>query len=92
MSDDVDPKQLIGEMSVIWAETLAVPIVVGNANFFNLGGDSMKAAELMIRIEERYDITLDTVEIFDHPELEEFSSFVSGVISSYRESCEEVVL
>ncbi|MBX0293013.1 amino acid adenylation domain-containing protein [Hymenobacter sp. HSC-4F20] len=64
------------EMVAIWQELLGLPKVSVKDNFFDLGGHSLKATQLISRISERLGATLRLSEIFAHPVLEELTQML----------------
>lgn len=51
----------------ILAELLALISVGLHENFFELGGHSLMAAQLLVRIEEQFDVELPMLTVFDNP-------------------------
>ena len=64
----------------IWSELLGIKkdIISINADFFRLGGHSLKAAAMMTRIQESFDIKLDLVEIFSNPTVRKTASLIKA--------------
>jgi acyl carrier protein len=58
------------------AEVLGVPAVGPADNFIFLGGDSLLAARLMVRISDRFDIELALRSIFERPTVAELADEV----------------
>lgn len=52
-----------------------------SANFFELGGDSLAAAELVDRLNEEFDLDVDLADFFEAPDL---GSFARIVVQSAR--------
>ena len=50
-----------------WCEVLELPNVGRDDHFFNLGGNSLMAAQLFGRIRQRFDVTLPLREIYSRP-------------------------
>lgn len=74
MSDEV--RHTIAEL---WREALNVTEVTDTDNFFDLGGHSLIALNVMADIEERYGIELDGMrDIWENPTLEQFASLVAA--------------
>jgi acyl carrier protein len=57
---------IIAKLADIWSETLAVDSVATDDDFFALGGDSVAAMTVMLRIEEDFGVYLDPAAIFEH--------------------------
>jgi acyl carrier protein len=62
----------------LWVETLDVAAVEANDSFFGLGGDSLAAARLVARLQERLQLPIEVRDIFDHPQLGELLSLVTS--------------
>lgn len=57
-------------LAAIWSEALGVPVESPDADFFALGGHSLKAAQVIARMRERLGIELPLRELFATPRLE----------------------
>lgn len=64
------------ELVAIWQELLGLPKVSVKDNFFDLGGHSLKATQLIARISERLGASLRLSDIFAHPILEELAQIL----------------
>jgi amino acid adenylation domain-containing protein len=64
----------------IWSELLGMEKdkISINADFFRLGGHSLKAAAMMAKIQEVFHIKLDLVEIFRNPTTREIASLIKA--------------
>jgi acyl-CoA synthetase (AMP-forming)/AMP-acid ligase II/acyl carrier protein len=60
----------------LWSDILAVDDVGKEDNFFDLGGDSLKAAVFMTELEAQIEIHLDAGALYDHPTLDAFEAHV----------------
>src|SRR3989339_591566 len=60
----------------IWQEVLDVEKIGLNDNFFNLGGHSLKAIQVLARINKEFNIDLGLKELFKYPILNELSKEV----------------
>jgi amino acid adenylation domain-containing protein len=56
----------------IWSEVLGVPGVAAGANFFSLGGDSIRSIEVVARAREA-GMRLSTSDVFAHPTLRDLA-------------------
>jgi acyl-CoA synthetase (AMP-forming)/AMP-acid ligase II len=56
-------------LAALWGKVLAVPEVTADANFFALGGDSFRAAELAAAVADAFGVEVPTTLAFDVPEL-----------------------
>ena len=54
-------------LAKIWAEVLRVPRVEMHANFFDIGGDSLKAMEVVARVSEILQVDLPLMAFFEDP-------------------------
>jgi acyl carrier protein len=52
-----------------WSEVLGVEAVAANDEFFDLGGSSIQAMQVMSRIHREFNIELPLTTLFDHPTL-----------------------
>jgi amino acid adenylation domain-containing protein len=76
----VPPENVIEkQVAAIWAEVLKVdPGVVGReANFFEIGGDSLKITRVMGKIKEVFNRDIPLVSLFEHPTIAAFSLYLS---------------
>jgi acyl carrier protein len=60
----------------IWAEVLRVPTVATDANFFDIGGDSLKAMEVISRVAEALKAELPLMAFFEDPTIAHLASVV----------------
>ncbi|MGP9039172.1 non-ribosomal peptide synthetase [Bacillus stercoris] len=79
-ADDISPRNEIEKvMAEIWKELLNVDELGVNANFFELGGDSIKALQVCARLKQRgYETTVR--EMFEHQTLGELSARVQKAV------------
>lgn len=60
------------KLAVIWAEVLGTDCNIGrHDNFFALGGDSLKATQIIVRITQIFEIEMPLVALFQSPTLME---------------------
>ena len=59
-------------MAELWAHVLDAPVTQRDANFFALGGNSIKAAQLMARLREHQGHAVELRLLFEAPQLAEF--------------------
>ena len=62
----------------IWAEVLRLPHVDSHANFFEIGGDSLKAMEVIARVSEVLKVDLPLIAFFEDPTVAHLAALVSG--------------
>lgn len=69
----------MGEVALLWQEMLGVGDIGGNANFFELGGDSLVATHLMARINRLFGTNVPVRALFEHPTLGDLVRFFEAV-------------
>ena len=60
----------------IWAEVLRLPRVETDANFFDIGGDSLKAMEVIGRVSEVLHVDLPLIAFFEDPTVAHLAAVV----------------
>lgn len=58
----------------LWTEVLGMSSIDGGADFFDLGGDSMAAVQLIGRIRDVFQVEFGIGVVFDHPSLDELAA------------------
>nr|BFE78395.1 hypothetical protein GCM10020093_009960 [Planobispora longispora] len=59
---------LESDLAVMWAEVLGIAEPVGaDDDFFDLGGHSLTATQIIARIQERFAVTVPIALLFEHP-------------------------
>jgi surfactin family lipopeptide synthetase A len=77
----ITPKtEIEKKVAKIWQEVLNVKKISRNDNFFNLGGHSLKAIQVVAKINEMFKIEVSLKNIFVNPILSEFSKAVDDEI------------
>ncbi|MGB5927399.1 MAG: amino acid adenylation domain-containing protein, partial [Cyclobacteriaceae bacterium] len=66
------------KLASIWEEVLGREKISLKDNFFEIGGHSLKATQLVSRIRERLEVSLKLSDIFAHSILEEMASVISS--------------
>jgi amino acid adenylation domain-containing protein len=80
-SDDTTARTPVEEIvAAVWADVLATPSVESDANFFEKGGDSLLAMEVMIQLGEAFQLDLSTSLLFERPTV----AGLSGAIDELR--------
>jgi len=64
----------------LWRELLDLPIIAPDADFFDLGGDSMRAIEMLVTILGEADTSIDLEVYFDRPTLGHLISMIEEAI------------
>ncbi len=49
-------------------------------SFFQIGGNSLKATQLISQVHKQYKVELTLTEIFDHPKIEALTNFVENLL------------
>ncbi|HEV7690375.1 MAG TPA: acyl carrier protein [Hyphomonadaceae bacterium] len=75
------PDAIAAEIAAMLAQILAKPSVKPDDDFFELGGDSLSATELMIAIHGRFGVVMDPVEVFEQPKIRLLARIVADVVS-----------
>src|ERR1017187_6161210 len=65
-------------LSKIWQEVLRLPRVERNANFFEIGGDSLKAMEVIAQVSEVLHVELPLMAFFEDPTVIHLASVIAG--------------
>jgi acyl carrier protein len=73
--------ELTGVVTGIWESVLGVEDIGGEENFLDLGGDSMTATEVAMRLRERLGLDVPLRMIFDHPTVEELAAALQARLS-----------
>jgi len=60
----------------IWQEMLGVKAISPDQNYFDLGGDSILAVQLFIRIEQEFNVKLPLATLFDAPTIQELAQIL----------------
>ncbi|TCN54731.1 amino acid adenylation domain-containing protein [Flavobacterium circumlabens] len=83
-------------LSNIWAELLSIPqsSIGRNDSFFDLGGSSLKAIQLISRVYKNHEVQLSIGEIFNHSALKAQASLIAAskgdtVYSSIKQAAEQ---
>lgn len=65
-------------MRTLWRDVLGRAPSGAGDNFFDLGGHSLLAIRLALETEKRFGVSLDVVDVFNHPSLGAFCSHVAS--------------
>src|SRR6516162_10954718 len=74
----------------IWAGVLRVQQVDRNANFFEIGGDSLKAMDVIARVREVLQVDLPLISFFEDPTVSHLSEVLSGERSALEDSLTKI--
>jgi acyl-CoA synthetase (AMP-forming)/AMP-acid ligase II/acyl carrier protein len=73
-------------LAAIWAEVLQVEQVLVDDNFFVLGGDSLLATRILIRLHEAMQVEVGVSCIFEAPTVAEMAAYLETLIQADRAS------
>jgi len=76
----------------IWEQVLQLPCPGINSNFFELGGDSLAATRVLMRIQEAFQLDLPIDAVFKYPTIEALSSQLGQLVSDLIARGEKVLL
>ena len=85
MSSNGRRKAIEETLTNIWAGVLGVPRVDLTVNFFEMGGDSLKAMDVIARVSETLHIDLPLIAFFEEPTIRHLADILAG----RKESSEE---
>jgi len=73
-SVDIAPNSLAYELSELWAEAMGIDrgLIYLDSDFFNLGGNSLKAIKLIHLIVNKYNFQMQINTLFTHSQFEDF--------------------
>ena len=63
-------------LAKIWHDVLRLPRVDRNANFFDVGGDSLKAMEVIVRVNDALNVDLPLIAFFEEPTVAHLAAVV----------------
>ncbi|HXM69498.1 MAG TPA: phosphopantetheine-binding protein, partial [Thermoanaerobaculia bacterium] len=66
-------------LTEIWREVFELPAIGPRQSFFALGGDSLKATQVVARIEESFGVELPLDCLFSAPTVAELAELVDGL-------------
>ncbi len=70
---DVD-SDVMARIGKIWSDVLKVDAVGPDSHFFDLGGHSMLAVQMIAKVHDQFGVRLDPISLFRGPTLREFAS------------------
>ena len=62
----------------VWEEVFQSKNIASDADFFELGGDSLKATMLIFLLEEEWGLELPPATVFDHPSIRKLAVFIDS--------------
>jgi acyl-CoA synthetase (AMP-forming)/AMP-acid ligase II/acyl carrier protein len=72
-------------LASIWTKLLGINRVGSNDNYFELGGDSLLATQLVSQVRGVFEVELPLVELFRHPTLAELAASIEEAIIEQME-------
>jgi acyl carrier protein len=89
MDESLDPPQEGTEsmLAELWCDLLGVQGLSRNHNFFAVGGHSLHGMRLVVRIEQRFGVSLAVMAIFQYPTIAE----MAAVIDELRAADEQLI-
>jgi thioesterase domain-containing protein/acyl carrier protein len=75
----VEPTEAETRMIAIWRDVLQVREIGPTSNFFDLGGHSLMAMRLMIKVASTFGVKINVMTLFLAPTLREFAAHVSRI-------------
>jgi acyl carrier protein len=86
----VSPRNSIEEMLVeLWIEVLKVPEVGVQNGFLELGGDSVLAGQLVVRVQQRFEVNITLMDLLDRPTVEKQAVLVERLLLDEIDSMPE---
>lgn len=73
---DGTAETLIDRLAAIWRDVLHLQKVAPHENFFDLGGDSLSAAVLFIRLEREFENAPSLTDLLEHPTVAELAQLL----------------
>jgi amino acid adenylation domain-containing protein len=67
------------DILTLWQEVLGIEPIGRHESFMELGGDSLRAVQLMLRVCEHFQIDLPLITIYVHPTVAEIAAHVSSI-------------
>ncbi|HJS87297.1 MAG TPA: condensation domain-containing protein [Acetobacteraceae bacterium] len=77
-SDNGEAPQIETQLAAIWAKVLRLNAVPPNANFFELGGNSLRAAHLLALTRQTFGRTVSLGQMFKAPTLDAMAALLRG--------------
>src|SRR5262252_5633335 len=70
--------EIVARLTTLWSRALLLPSVACDANFFDLGGDSLMAVGLFLEIERELGVKFPITAIYDAPTIAELADLIAG--------------
>ncbi len=79
-AEDLGDEPILNRIAAIWRETLGVQVVRRGDRFFDLGGDSLIALQVMSRLREHFPVDLPVRMLFESPTLSGLSAAIEEAL------------
>ena len=81
--DDCSGGDAVSEtLKSVWSAILDIPPPGPHANFFESGGDSLRALQLISTVSEHFDIELPLIEMFNRPIFSELTAYIRAAAAA----------
>ncbi len=77
-------------VSAIWQQILGISGIQPEDNFFELGGQSLQTIQIVNRLGAEFGAAVKVSDVFDHPQLADFCSFLDSRMRQREEQVEMV--
>lgn len=67
------------KLAATWERTLGIVPIGLNDNFFDLGGDSLKAATFISELQQDWQQSIQVFALYDHPTIAEFDQYLENL-------------
>ncbi|MCP3803426.1 acyl carrier protein [Allokutzneria sp. A3M-2-11 16] len=81
-SQEFDLEEVMGHLREVWSEVLGHADFDNGTNFFEVGGHSVKATSMLIKLRRRVGALLPVREVFDHPTIQGLAVLVQNRIAA----------
>ncbi|HEX6076507.1 MAG TPA: amino acid adenylation domain-containing protein [Micromonosporaceae bacterium] len=79
-------------LATVWRPLLSVERIGARDNFFSLGGNSLQATQLISRIRDNFQVSLDPRQLFTHPTLEQLAKQIDEATQAQLDAAEVAAL
>lgn len=73
------------QLADLWSEVLQVQAIGSEDDFFEMGGHSLLGTQLIAKVRDVFNVKLTLADLFAHPTLQSFSSFLGEEIAANSE-------
>ena len=67
------------ELLKLWQDVLIIQNISVTDNFFDVGGNSLLALKLAMRINDLFSVRIDIVSVFEHTNIHDFSKYLTNI-------------